>query len=957
MRTWGIAAGFVCFLVAATFAVTGSNFAGGAQQPDTAATTKDAAAPTSAEGGKFYDTEVRPILEAHCYSCHGSAPGGDNKSGFSLLTRSAFLKGGENGPVFAAERPDESAILQAINYAGLEMPPKGKLPKSQIDIITKWVKMGAPWSEVAPIPRTGAPRVDDAARNFWSFRKYTRPEVPAVKSGEWVQTPVDAFVLAKLEENGLTPAPPTEKSTLLRRVYYDLIGLPPSVADVDAFLTDNSPTAFEKVVDRLLDSPQYGERWARHWLDLVRYAESDGYEFDRAKPDVWRYRDYVIRSFNDDKPYDAFVREQLAGDEFVPPTTDSIVATGFYKLGISDGGAPDKLQASFDGLDDIIATTGQTFLGLTMNCARCHDHKIDPFPTADYYRMLAFFRGVQGRRQGRRMLADMMLPNGQGNNQANAQGNGQRNGQANRRGNGQGNDQGNGQGNRQANAQGNDQGNSQGNVQANSQGNVQANSQGNVQANGQGNSQGNGQGNAQGVGMGNRFGNRGNRGRGRRGGRGGESRGPINQEEIAAYQKAYKELTAKLTEIEDALEPFLDEGEKGDFEVEEYRPPIVRAHVPQDITPETWDKYESVLSKRDELEKNRPASLASALTVSEGGVAPPPTYILLRGSPYAEGDRVEPGFPTVVTPESPKIPTPAADSKSSGRRTVLAEWVTNPENPLTARVIANRLWQYHFGRGIVRTSSDFGYGGAPPTHPELLNWLASELVAGDWRLKRIHKLLVMSNVYQMSSQPNEVALAKDADNDLFWRFELRRLAAEEIRDSILTVSGNLNPKMGGPSIYPLIVDEVKAGQSRPGEGWYESEPQEQARRTIYAHVKRSLTMPLMQVYDSADTDASCPVRFATTQPTQALSMLNSPFLNEQAAIFARDIRKQAGDDVTAQVTLALRRAMQRKPTDAEVARGVELIQRLQTSEELSPDAALVNYCLITMNLNEFMYLD
>lgn len=823
------------------------------QEPEAISPASVAAIRAAQNGGKFFEAEVRPILEAHCYTCHGPAAGGDVESDFNMSTRAGMIRGGFNGPAISLDEPGESALLRAINYEDLEMPPKGKLPRSQIEIITRWVKMGAPWPEgPTAVPRRGSPSVDDAARNFWSFRRFTRPEVPAVKNKEWVRTPIDAFVLAKLEAEGLTPAPPAEKTTLLRRLYFDLIGLPPSVAEVDAFLADDSPDAYEKVVDRLLASPQYGERWARHWLDLVRYAETDGYEFDRAKPDVWRYRDYVIRSLNEDKPYNQFIKEQLAGDEFEPVTADSIIATGIYKIGIFDSGSPDKLQAAFDGLDDVIATTSQVFLGLTMNCARCHDHKIDPIPTADYYRMLAFFRGTQGGgRRGRPI-------------------------------------------------------------------------------------------------------NTGGGRRGRRGGGGGE---PVNQAEIAAYEKEFADLTAKLTAIEDALKPYLEGGEVDDFAVEEYRPGIVRAHVPQHVTLETWDEYESVLSKRDELEKRRPESLAQALSVSESGPNLPTTYILLRGSPYAEGDPVEPGFPSVLTTESAVIPPPEEGARSSGRRTALADWIASGENPLTARVVANRVFQYHFGRGIVRSSNDFGYGGTPPTHPQLLDWLASELIDGDWRLKRLHKMVVMSNAYQMSSQPNEAGVAIDPENDLLWRFDIRRLEAEEIRDAILAVSGNLNPKMGGPSIYPHIVDEVKAGQSRPGEGWNESEPEEQVRRSVYIHIKRSLLVPLLSVYDTADTDESCPVRYSTTQPTQALSMLNSEFVNEQAAIFAENVRNEAGEDAAAQVTLALRRAIQRQPTEAEIERGVEFIQRQQTTHGLSADAALQNFCLITLNLNEFMYLD
>jgi hypothetical protein len=344
--------------------------------------------------------------------------------------------------------------------------------------------------------------------------------------------------------------------------------------------------------------------------------------------------------------------------------------------------------------------------------------------------------------------------------------------------------------------------------------------------------------------------------------------------------------------------------------------------------------------------------------VSENGRTPPETFVLLRGNPRSRGDKVAPGFPSVLTDKSPVLTEPGRDATTSGRRKVLAEWIANPANPLTARVLVNRVWQYHFGRGIVRSSSDFGYRGSPPTHPELLDWLASEFVAGGWKLKALHKRIVLSGTYQMSSRPDAAALTKDPENDWFWRFDLRRLSAEEVRDSILAVSGNLNrSKMGGPSIFPRISAEVLAGQSRPGSGWRPSAPEEQARRSVYVHIKRSLTVPLLGVFDAADPDASCPVRCATTQPTQALSMLNGDFLNEQAKVFADDLRQKAGEDPAAQVRLALRRTTQRNPSAREVERGVELIARLRDKHQLSPQEALRSFCVLALNLNEFIYLE
>jgi hypothetical protein len=669
-----------------------------------------------------------------------------------------------------------------------------------------------------------------------------------------VKTPVDAFILARLEAAGLRPAPPAAKTSLLRRVYYDLTGLPPSPAEADAFLRDTSPDAYEKVVDRLLASPHYGERWARHWLDLVRYAETNGYEFDTAKPHVWRYRDYVIASFNADKPYDRFVREQLAGDELGPVTPETLVATGFYRLGPWDGGAPDRLQAAYDELDDVVSTAGQVFLGLTVQCARCHDHKVDPFPQKDYYRLLAFVHNIQrySPRTAVRTIGD------------------------------------------KADAE-------------------------------------------------------------------------LQKQEIAALRERLAEVERQMKAVEGALRPHLSGGERDDFEHPERRQDIIRKHVPEHVTAEEYELYAARAREKAQLERKQPSGIAQAPCVSESGPTPPDTFVLVRGDPRSRGEKVEPGFPSVLTSKAPAFPAAATGGRTAGRRRVLAEWVASPENPLTARVMVNRIWQHHFGRGIVRSASDFGFRGSPPTHRELLDWLAAEFVspsasggrepAVPWALKHLHRLIVTSNAYRMSSRPDPAALARDPENDLLWRFDLRRLSAEEVRDSVLAVSGNLNRQMGGPSIYPHVQREVLRGQSMPGVGWRESPPGEAARRSVYVHIKRSLPVPFLNAFDAPDPDSSCPVRFTTTQPTQALAMLNGEFLNAQARVFADDVRKAAGDDPAAQVRLALRRVTQREPTAGEVERGVRFVARLRETHRRSAADALGDFCLLALNLNEFVYLD
>jgi mono/diheme cytochrome c family protein len=797
--------------------------------------------PAPADGSKYFDTQIRPILQSQCAACHtGDKPRG----GLNLSTRESLLKGGDTGPAVVPEKPADSLLVRAIAHmSDLKMPPKGKLTQTQIDTLTTWVKMGATWPEGRAIAKPdGPPLVDDRARNFWSFRPVVRPAVPIIDT-RWVQNPVDAFVLAKLTAKGLAPAPPAEKTSLLRRVYYDLIGLPPSPEEVEVFLKDTSPDAFEKVVDRLLASSHYGERWARHWLDLVRYAETNGYEFDTAKPSVWRYRDYVIRSINDDKPYDRFVREQLAGDELTPPSTDALVATGFYRLGVWDGGAPDRLQAQYDELDDILSTTGQVFLGLTVQCARCHDHKVDPFPQKDYYRLLAFVHNVQryNPRSAVRTIGDKVDTD-------------------------------------------------------------------------------------------------------------------LQKQEIAAFKDRLTEVNRQMTAIEAALLPHLAAGEKDDFASPEKRQDVIRKHVPEHVTSEDYERYVDRVREKAQLERRKPSGLAQALCVSENGPRAPETFVLLRGNPRSPGDKVEPGFPSVLPAVAPGVPK--AGTATTGRRTVLADWIASPTNPLTARVMVNRVWQHHFGRGIVRSASDFGFRGAPPTHPELLDWLAAEFVEKGWRLKPLHRLIVTSNAYRMSSRPDPACLTKDPENDLFWRFDPRRLSAEEVRDSMLAAAGNLNlTAIGGPSIYPKLDRQVLQGQSMPGVGWPTSPPEEATRRSLYVHTKRSLPVPFLTAFDAADPDASCPVRFTTTQPTQALAMLNGEFANEQSQLLAVYVRKKAGDKPADQIRMILWRVTQRPPAKPEIDRGDDFLIRQREVHKTSEADALQRFGLLALNLNEFIYLD
>jgi mono/diheme cytochrome c family protein len=803
----------------------------------------------SAEEVAFFEKEVLPILKANCFACHGSEK--KLQGGLRLTSREDILKGGESGSAVDLKKPEDSLILQAINYDGIMMPPKGKLPKAQIDTLTKWVTRGLPWSEKAAATAAKAhatPVVDDEARNWWAFRPVVRHELPQVSETRWTRTPIDAFVLAKLEANGVQPAAAASKETLLRRVYYTLTGLPPSPKDVAEFLADTSADGYEKVVDRLLESRHYGEHWGRHWLDLVRYAESNSFERDNPKPFVWRYRDYVIRSLNADKPYDQFIREQLAGDELDEVTPDSIIATGYFRLGLWDDEPADRPLAFYDGLDDIVATTSQTMLGLTANCARCHDHKIDPFTQRDYYSMLAFFHGIRpygGENEILRFIGD-------------------------------------------------------------------------------------------------------------------DAERARHATATADWEAKLAEARKQIVAFEDSVKDKLPGGEIDDFKFDGKRREILRKQRGKAISKEEHEQYETLHRQREKLERERPKSLELALAIKEEA-NPRDTFVLLRGNPQAQGDRVDPAFPAVLiaaNTKPPELPPRRSGRDSSGRRKVLADWIASPNNPLTARVMVNRVWQYHFGRGLVRSSSNFGYMGSPPTHPELLDWLASEFVKNGWKLKTLHRLIVTSSTFRMSSQPASDLSTKDPENDWLSHFDLRRLTAEEVRDSILSVSGNLNlKKTQGPSIYPVIPREVLAGQSVPGRNWEKSSPEDAASRSVFVHIKRSLAVPLLAAFDSADPDSPCPVRFSTTQPAQALALINSTFANEQAAVFAQDLRRSVGNDNAACVKAALARVLQRTPTTREIARGVKFLDDNLQQENVAADEALRRFCLLALNLNEFVYLD
>jgi hypothetical protein len=788
-----------------------------------------ARAATPPLGEVNFTREVKPLLARRCFACHGPDIG---EGGLRLHEKESALAELDSGAhALVPGDVEQSELIARVSEAdeSLRMPPEGKpLTPDEIATLKAWIEQGAEW------------------KKHWAYVPPQKQLPPTVKNGEWVSNPIDAFILAKLEAAELAPSAEADRRALARRAYFGVTGLPPGDEELREFLDDKSADAWPRLVDRLLASPHYGEHWARHWLDVVRFAETNSFERDGPKPNAWKYRDYVIRSFNADKPYDQFVREQLAGDELDEMTDDSVIATGYYRLGLWDDEPADPVQAFADERDDIVSTTSQAFLGLTVGCARCHDHKIDPIPQKDYYGLVAF-------------IADVTTYGVRNDEETNNQWDLSPPAQAERR-----------------------------------------------------------------------------------------RRLRRRELEIVDEKVAIEEVGVDRMTAEDQRTAETTDRQR-----------VLDDKLQQHLSAAEWESYQAVLKRleaaRDDLRKLPPADSALALAVCDP--QPEPTHVMQRGNPHALGDEVEPHFPALFGEETPEIPAASPGARSAGRRRVLAEWIASPKNMLTARVIVNRVWQQHFGRGIVRSANNFGELGDVPTHPELLDWLALWLIEHDWKLKPLHHLIMTSSAYRMSSAGNERALAVDPTNDLFWRFDMRRLSAEEVRDATLVATGQLNPHMFGPSVYPKMPEEVLATQSRPGQGWGKSSRKERSRRSVYIYVKRSLLTPLLTAFDFPDVDASCEARFITTQPGQALTMLNSEFINEQAGHLARRVRSQAGEHLRDQVAEALWVVLGRKPEKEEIKDGLMLMRRLTQEHGQEPDDALRLWCLAVLNLNEFVYLD
>jgi len=856
-----------------------------------------------------FSRNVAPILARNCLSCHGPT---QKMSQYDLSTRAAALKGGQKGPAIIPGNATKSALYRRLTGRQQPvMPLGGKLSDTEIAILKKWIDAGAPWEgEAIGLPPPEAPKAasqekvfSEKDRNWWAFRKPARPTVPHVSDRPWNAHPIDAFLKRALDEKGLEVAPPANRPTLIRRAYLDLTGLAPPPAVVEAFVNDPAPGAWEKQIDRLLASPHYGERWARHWLDVARYADSWGHIHDDDNPNAWRYRDYVIQAFNQDKPYDQFIREQLAGDELDEVSYDTLIATSFHRIGprvlFREKQNP---HYRYDYLDDMIGTTSRAFLGLTVACARCHDHKFDPISQMDYYRMMGIFFPVID-------YDHPLLPAEEA------------------------------------------------------------------------------------------------------------AAYEARKTEIEAKLRPLREQIRQIEEpyrnaafIEERLKSFPEDVQIAVRTPEGQRTSgqkLLAAQVlsvrntrtrPLNLSEADQEKRAKLDEQVRELTKQLPKRPPVSAGIRDGDYRftpdgpgdepipgttakrikvdfegsfvpqpgkpynPPPLYFPAMSEP-GTGKLVEPGFLSVITGGGPANIAPLADGRlSSGRRRALAEWIVSPDNPLTARVMVNRIWQHHFGRGIASNPSNFGRMGGLPSHPELLDWLATEFVRQGWRIKPMHRLILTSWAYQMAASFNPPAnLEKDPNNVYLWRFPMRRVEAEIVRDLILSTSGQLNMEAGGPPFFPSLPASVQEEVKRVGKWLLTKEEPSTWRRSIYSYWKRARKFPMFEVFDQPDTMVTCERRNSTTVPTQALTLLNNEFVLLQSQHFASRVRQAAGQVPESQVKTAYQFALSRDPTPREMADNLRFLKEQRAHHAAKPHGdpdllALTDLCNVILNLNEFLYV-
>ncbi|MDB4359080.1 PSD1 and planctomycete cytochrome C domain-containing protein [Verrucomicrobiales bacterium] len=964
-----------------------------------------------AEGAAFYKEKVFPILKEHCFKCHGA--GEHLKSDFRITSREGLIEGGHFGAAHDEANPEASVLLEMISYKGedYQMPPKGKLPDAKVAILTEWMERGAPYDAALELKGEAKARrgfsVSEEDRNWWAYKPVSKDAPPKVADAAWQKNGIDAFARNRLDAEALTPNQPASAQTLIRRLHYDLIGLPPKPEEVEAFVVayEADPEgAYSALIDYLLSLPQYGEKWARHWLDLVRYAETNGFERDNTKPYIWRYRDYVIDAFNENKPYDQFVIEQLAGDEITKPTMDSLVATGYHRLMQWDDEPADRKQHVYDVLADNVQITSETFLATTMGCSRCHDHKADPISQKDYYSFMAFFAGVthyttpgtivnwaspekkdafekerraklvsleKNRDEVSEVITKHLETSGILSRQKNVERltfvADARAGSADWRYTMQ-----------EPTADWKNVGfiNKSWNRAA-----------GGFGAGNPSNSHVKTKWDTSDIWARTTFGLK------------------VLPESLVleihhdedvevflngvlihsakSYTRDYetillgKEATDALQTGKNVIAVHCKHNGGGQYIDLSLHTQALTINLQSLVsgprgkklakeieaaTGKDWvANYNGIAGEIAKWRNKTEGTPVNAVTEKKQG--PTPMHIHLRGSAHAEGDEVAEGLPAVLASDNSEpapVVTPEVTNgvgNSSGRRLALANWIVDKENPLTARVMINRIWQHHFGRGIVPSTSDFGQLGEKPSHPELLDWLAREFMESGWDMKAMHRLMLTSNTYRMSSEPNSENLEKDPQNRNFWRYDMRRLTAEEMRDSILTLSGKLNLKSKGEWVFPPLPPEVLATASRPDKAWPVSKDKDDHfRRSVYVHVKRSLRHQMLADFDQADTDTTCSVRFVTTVPTQALTMLNSQFVNDQAGLLAERLANRGGE-IRAQIANGLEMALQRKATSDELDHLEQLYGKLMSEAGLSAAEAMKRVALVTLNLNEFVYLD
>jgi hypothetical protein len=1011
----------------------------------------------SREGIEFFEKNIRPLLAKRCYACH-SKDAKELQGGLLLDTRAGWQKGGDSGPVIVPGKPDASPLIDAVRYGKREMPPDTKLPAAEIALLEQWVKMGAPDPRTGEAVATKSSKIDVAqGRKYWAFQPLRRVEPPTPKNPAWCKSSVDRFVLAKLDAAGLNPSAAADRRTLARRAYFDLIGLPPAPEEIDQFVSDpaSDDAAFARLIDRLLDSPHFGERWARHWLDVARFAESHGFEQDYDRPHAYHYRDFVIQAFNMDMPYDQFVRWQLAGDELAPDDPLAMMATGFLGAGVfpTQITANEVEKSRYDALDDMAATTGTAFLGLTIGCARCHDHKYDPIPTHDYYRLVSTFTTtvrsdidldltpqVTKAAQAKFEKEHAPLVEALGKyEREELPGRLAQWAKTDRKKEKEEpawvmvdiTDSASAGGANFLKLQDGSLLTSGANAQFDTYTLVAETSVQNITA-------------LRLEALAHSSLPKGGPGRaangnfalsnvrvsiqpltadgGRRGG------GKPTEVKLVRAKSTFDQQGLPVTSAIDAdkksswaVDPQFGKDHAAVFELEKPigfasgtlltvtlefqnnaghnigRPRLSVTTAPSPVGLEGNSKppqvaqalktldaaggdiakvspeQRQVLLKwygprdprwrtlnqqvQDHLQKAPKPNLVKVMVASEGFTPIrhhtqgadffDKMYFLKRGDPNQKGEVASQGFLQVLmtAPEMEKHwqSPPPQGWRTSYRRRALANWITDTDygaGHLLARVIVNRLWQHHLGRGIVATPSDYGLQGERPTHPELLDWLASELIRGGWKLKALHKLIMTSAVYRQSGAADEAKARIDPENRLCWRFNPRRLEAEAIRDSLLAVSGTLDRTMYGP------------GTLEPG----------MTRRSIYFMVKRSKLIGMMQLFDAPEPTVSIGRRPSTTIAPQALLFLNNPQVRTWSRNFARRLAPAAEHSLAEAVARAYRLTLGRPPSEDEIAQADAFLSRqvaaYNEQKQMAPrELALADFCQVLMSLNEFVYVE